>query len=695
MLAWYRNLRISAKLISAFSVVALLAVVVGVVGIRNIRTIDNADTFLYEMMLVPTGELVEITEHLGQIQVDVRDVILNTDPRLHQEHVDRIRSNYAVVDSLAPRFATTIQTELVKGMYAEFMVAWEEFKPIGLQVADLSGAGRRPEALQLLSKSGEPLMEKVSEELATMSERKLVVGKETADRNTATANRAVLIVLLVLVLAVAAVFGLGLTIARIIRKPLQEVVQRAESLSTHCLAGIANASAAMAVGELDVEMKAVTTPYDYEAKDEIGMLVGSVNQIIERAHAAIASTDKARHTIKTLITDANGLAAVASVGKLNERGDTNKYQGAYRELVASMNATLDAVVAPIQEATAILQRMAQRDLTARVQGDYQGDHAAIKTAINEAADALADALAQVAAGAEQVAAASGQISSGSQALAESSSEQASSLEEVSSSLQEMSSMTRQNAGNAREARGLAENARSVSERGVDSMQRLSEAIERIKASSDATAKIVKTIDEIAFQTNLLALNAAVEAARAGEAGKGFAVVAEEVRNLAMRSAEAAKNTASLIEDAVRNADGGVAINNEVTAQLREINVAIDKVRDVMSEIAAASEQQDEGVTQINTAVEQMNGVTQQVAANAEESASASEELASQADVMKATVASFTLNVQRAAAPVVHQPAARPVNRVAKALKAKASRTGRPKADELIPFGDEEAVLAEF
>jgi methyl-accepting chemotaxis protein len=333
-------------------------------------------------------------------------------------------------------------------------------------------------------------------------------------------------------------------------------------------------------------------------------------------------------------------------GRLQTRGNTTKFKGGYRKLVEAVNQTLDAVLGPVQEAAEVLEKLAARDLSVRVEGDYEGDHAKIKNAVNQAVQNLDEALSQVAMGSQQVASAAGQISSGAQSLSQGASEQASSLEEVSSSLQEMTSMTKQNTANAKEARSLSEGARSSSERGVDSMKRLSASIDKIKASSDATAKIVKTIDEIAFQTNLLALNAAVEAARAGDAGKGFAVVAEEVRNLAMRSAEAAKNTANLIEESVTNAEGGVAINQEVLKNLDEINGQIKKVSEVMAEIAAASEQQSQGVDQINTAVEQMNQVTQQVAANAEESASAAQQLSSQASEMQSMVGSFRLSIEQ-------------------------------------------------
>ncbi len=252
------------------------------------------------------------------------------------------------------------------------------------------------------------------------------------------------------------------------------------------------------------------------------------------------------------------------------------------------------------------------------------------------------------AGAAQTTSAAAQVSSASQSLAQGASEQAAAIEETSSSLEEMSSMAKQSAGNAQQANSLMDEAKALVGHGKESMGRLNAAIEEIKKSADETAKIVKTIDEIAFQTNLLALNAAVEAARAGDAGKGFAVVAEEVRNLAQRAGEAARTTATLIEGSVKNAEKGVTVADETAQALEAITASAQKVSSLIGEIAAASGEQAQGIGQVTTAVSQMDQVTQQNAANAEESASASEELSAQAEQLDAMVQDLTALVRGSA-----------------------------------------------
>jgi methyl-accepting chemotaxis protein len=246
--------------------------------------------------------------------------------------------------------------------------------------------------------------------------------------------------------------------------------------------------------------------------------------------------------------------------------------------------------------------------------------------------------AGLAEGSDQVASASAQVSAASQSLAEGSSEQASAIEETSASIEELSAMTTQNAENANQANNLMKETGRVVNEANESMQELTVAMKEITTGSEDTAKIIKTIDEIAFQTNLLALNAAVEAARAGEAGAGFAVVADEVRNLAMRSAESAKSTANLIDDSIRRIKNGSDIVAKTNEAFDRVLGGTKKVDELFREIAAASNEQAQGIAQIGKAIAEMDKVVQQNAANAEESASASEELNAQAMQMKDMVA---------------------------------------------------------
>jgi methyl-accepting chemotaxis protein len=514
-----------------------------------------------------------------------------------------------------------------------------------------------------------------------------------------------LIVLLVAVVFITGVFSNN--------KRIDTVAERVEKLQSLCITNLGLANEALANGDLKFVIVTGTAKLEDDSNDMIGKLSRSVDGIITKTQRSVAEFEKSRAILLEVIEETKEVTHQARLGKTSVRGDEKKYAGGYRELISGLNSSLNAFCEPINEASEVLEKIAAKDLTAQMRGDYQGDFAKIKQSVNTAAENLDDGFKQIAVSCEQVASAAGQISSGSQALAQGASEQASTIEEVTSSLQEISSMTRQNDTNSREARSLSGNALQTTKRGMQSMQKLSAAVERIKQSSDSTAKIVKTIEEIAFQTNLLALNAAVEAARAGDAGKGFAVVAEEVRNLAMRSAEAAKNTAQLIDEAVNNTNEGVTLNSEVLQNFEEINAQIEKVSVVVSEIAAASEQQNQGVAQINVAVEQMNSVTQQTAANSEESASASEELSGQAQEMLSLIESYNLsgNVFAASRSQVKKPAYQKApavkavsfaNRAPQKNGAKSKARNNPIAgpavdvESFIPFDDmNDTVLNEF
>jgi methyl-accepting chemotaxis protein len=403
---------------------------------------------------------------------------------------------------------------------------------------------------------------------------------------------------------------------------------------------------------------------DIQRTDEIGVLAESLRELAQYFHNVAEAAEALNrgqfdgsieaqtgqnvlsrniNALRSMMEETRWLIQQAREGHLDARGNADRFQGVYRELVEAINQMMDVIVLPINEASRTFEAVAMRDLRVRMQGEYQGDYARMKDAINAAIGNLDDGLKQVASHSSGVADGSNQIYCSGQLFAAGAAEQKTTLKSVGDNLEEMSQAVSQNSACAQQGKELAEIARSSSDKGFESMQRMSKAIELIKASSDATAKIVKTIDAIAFQTNLLALNAAVEAARAGESGKGFAIVAEEVRNLARRSADAARHTSSMIEESTRNAEAGVEINKEVMVNLEEINSQVKLLSSVMIEIASASDQQKQSVDNVTLSINQLSRMTQQYVSNSSQSAAAAETLSGQAEAMQDLVNTFQLS----------------------------------------------------
>lgn len=293
--------------------------------------------------------------------------------------------------------------------------------------------------------------------------------------------------------------------------------------------------------------------------------------------------------------------------------------------------------------TPAIVAMRDGDLTSVVGTGFGKTYDVTATAMDGALQQLRDAIGELRSSSEQIDGASGEIANGADNLAQLTSEQAASLEEVSASLTELASLSQSNAADIGQARSATEDASAAAGSGVSEVQRLMTAMDETRTAARETAKIVKTIDEIAFQTNLLALNASVEAARAGDAGRGFAVVADEVRALALRCAEAARTTAALIEQAVQRVEGGVSISNQVGTQLREVSSRISSVNAIMESIGQATRSQQDGINQIRDAVTALNGTVQNAAANAEESASAAQELSAQARAQRAQSERFLVD----------------------------------------------------
>ena len=300
------------------------------------------------------------------------------------------------------------------------------------------------------------------------------------------------------------------------------------------------------------------------------------------------------------------------------------------ETVNAFNTLMETLYTSIGDVNQVMESVDDGDFTQQVTREHKGDLNRLKNSINSSIESLSNTINSVVRASSQVNTGTTELSSSAQALASGTTEQAASLEEISSSMDEVGSRAKTNNENANQAAQLSSQTLEIVHRGNKQMEEMLSSMDEINSSSSNISKIIKVIDEIAFQTNLLALNAAVEAARAGKYGKGFAVVAEEVRNLAARSAEAAKNTTELIESSVKEVDSGVSNAGKTAEILNEINESISKVNDLVGEIAASSQEQTTGTDEINKALAQVNSVVQQNSSISEQAASASEELRGQA-----------------------------------------------------------------
>lgn len=516
---WFKNMKISVKLLAGFILVALIAGAIGGVGISNIIKINNNNDTLYDNATVPMTYLVDVSTSFLEMRCCFRDMVLENNSDKIIDAYEKALSARNLMESSSEKFKETILSDDIKKVFGEYDSSKNNyfvFLDNNLdELLSLCKDNKDEEAINFIGNKMSATANELKIDIDNLIELKTEAGKTLCDNNSAAAKSSIFLTVVFVVCGFILSLIIGITISMSISNPVKK---------------LSNVADLIAKGDLDINI-------DIQTKDELGVLAGS-----------------------------------------------------FRNMSDNLNSVMTNILFV----------------------------------------------------SEQVSESSKQVSESSIMLAQGATEQASSVEELTASIEEVSSQTALNSENAVEANNLTNTAKSTAMVGNDQMDNMLNAMGEINDASKSISKIIKVIDDIAFQTNILALNAAVEAARAGQHGKGFAVVAEEVRNLAARSANAAKKTTTLIESSIDKVKNGTKIAQDTAAALKSIVESVAQSADLVSQIADASKEQSTALSQINQSVELVSQVVQTNSSTAEESSSASEELAEQAEVLKEQVATFKI-----------------------------------------------------
>jgi len=651
---WFYNLKISKKLMLSFLIIAFVAGTLGCVGIFRMNTIVAADTKLYLENTLPFQYLNNVAVDFQIRRVDLKDMLLNQDLARQEKTLAAIALlDKDINDNMMQLDKHATNPEL-RQVYKDLQAALESYEPVKDDYIRLVKEKRIEEA-KAVTTTGQGIKSAQAVEAALQNFTQTLCnqGEEKSVGNAELADFSVLSMLILIVVAVAMALILGWYVSQIISRPMQQMLEAADKLAVGDVKVNVDADRTDEIGILAQSFKAMIANISEKAQVAERIAAGDLRvQLLAKSEQDIlaSSMNLIIEALRNLLSETENLTRAALDGKLEARGELNKFSGSYQDIIKGVNGTLDVVVEPIREAAMVLQELAQGNLRVTMNGEYKGDFNEIKVALNNTLQSLNEVLGEINDAAEQVAAGSGQVAESSQALSQASTEQASSVQEITATMTEISTQTKQNALNANRANEMANNAKENAIQGNQEMQEMLEAMSEINESSSSISKIIKVIDEIAFQTNILALNAAVEAARAGQHGKGFAVVAEEVRNLAARSANAAKETTVMIEGSINKVALGTKMATGTAEALNKIMAGVSNVAELVGDIAAASNEQATAIAQVNQGISGIAEVTQMNTATSQESAAASEELASQAELLKDRVNRFKLAQHRSSLP---------------------------------------------
>jgi len=675
------NLRIRTKLLVGFIIVAILGGMIGYIGILNIQKLHDADTGMYDNVVVPLGYCVEISNDMQRMRIKVRDVILADTKEESETYFQAIRDISKNMDDFLRKYETTIVDDKDQMNYNNVVKAKKEYLGYIPKLTKYAESNNDSASQKLIR--GDWLLSAINfeEAILAFSMYNVVLGKEISASNTKLAHSSSNIMLIFCIICIIMAIILGFVIASNIQNIIKSVVKQTNDLVEAAISGKLAMRArpedtneefrGIIVG-INQTLDAVIGPLNLAAEyvDRISKgnippkitdnYQGDFNEIKNNLNVCIEA-------VNLLVADAGLLSNAAVSGKLTIRADESKHSGDFRKIIEGVNGTLDSVIGPLNMAAEYVDKISKGDMPELITKEYSGEFNKIKENLNSLIKALNEIIAksrmvangdltiqlekrsdkdalmvnlsemvrrlneivgQVMESAENVASGSQQLSASSTQIAQGANEQAASAEEVSASIEEMSATIQQNTDNSIQTEIIAKDA-------AEGIMKVNQSSEKSVVAIRAITDKITVINDIAVKTDILAINAAIEAARAGEHGKGFAVVAAEVRKLAEVSQKAAKEINELSKKSL-------IVTEESSLMLSEIIPNIRKTAQLVQEISAASTEQNSGAIQINKAIEQLNRVTQQNSSAAEEMSSGSEELAGLAEYLKEVICFFNI-----------------------------------------------------
>ncbi|MCW0389191.1 hypothetical protein NB722_003730 [Xanthomonas sacchari] len=691
------NLRIGQRLALGFLTIIVLMVLLTVVGIQRVHSIDQRLTAINEVNSVKQRYAINFRGSVHDRAIALRDVVLLDDAASRQateQTIDKLAGDYAraaqPLDALLAISSDAQEKTIlqrIQGIEARTM-------PLIAQVRQLRDAGDTVQAQALLLQQARPAFVDWLASINAFIDLQEAKNRQAAKEAMATARGFALLMVGCTVLALLLGTLIALLLTRRVVRPLRQALGLAERIgagdlsspdtaTTHDEAGqllramqqmqrrlheVISAQREMAArhdaGAISYRMDAQRFPGEY------GRMVADTNALVDAhvqtqlritevmgryaigdlsqdiAHypgekaAITAAMLQVKQNLHAINVQIQTLAEAACAGNFAHRGQPEKFEHAFRTMVENLDTMMATADANLAKFSALLRCIADGDLTVRMSGNFHGVFAAMRDDANSTVHRLTDIVAHIQRTTNSIGFAAEDIASGNQELAKRSEQQAASLEETAASMEELTSTVKQNAEHAQRANQLALGAAGVASEGRDVVGQVVATMDGIQAASRRIADIIAVIDGIAFQTNILALNAAVEAARAGEQGKGFAVVAAEVGTLAHRSAGAAKEIKTLIDDSVQRVAHGATLVHQAGATMDQVVASVQHVTDLMGQISAASHEQANGIAQVNQTIARMDETTQQNVALVEEASTAARSLEEQSAQLTQAVEVF-------------------------------------------------------